>query len=369
MTTQPEQSRRAARLGPLVVFGAVVVLFAVVVITGLAQRGGAGLPTGLIGWLAAVVMAALYVKQSRRAEHRQTELNETRSALAISSGRFDALIRHAADVMIILTPTGTCIYISPSAQWVLGVQPETAVGRPLDVLLGSAAQKVLAQVHEISELPGLVASAEIQLTQPNGTPKVIEARLSNLVHDLSVGGIVLHLADITDRKSNEQHLKRQAGLDALTGLLNRSKLDEVLTAQWSDHIRRNRSFAVLFADLDGFKSVNDRFGHEAGDEVLREVGQRLRDVVRGEDLVIRYGGDEFVIICPNTDDEQSKVLATRFQDIVRRPILLANGVAEVGVSIGIALGPGNFTDVEALMRHADEAMYQVKGARSSQTPQ
>jgi diguanylate cyclase (GGDEF)-like protein/PAS domain S-box-containing protein len=355
--------------GALAVFVAVLAWFGVVLSAYMTKRTDLGVKLGLAGSLVAVVVAALLVQQNLVARRSTLALNEASQALRLIESRFDALLRHAADVVLILTPKGTCVYISPSATGFFGVQPEAALGRPIDVLLGTGAPKVLEQLHSVAGLPGLVASTEFQLTQPNGMTKVIEARLSNLVHDLSVGGIVLHLADITDRRKYEHLLERQAGSDALTGLLNRSRLDDVLKVQWSDHVRRGKTFAVLFGDLDGFKAVNDRFGHEAGDEVLREVSLRLRDAVRGHDIVVRYGGDEFVIVCPNTDVAESEAVAHRIQQTICQPILIPNGVAEVGISLGAALGPGPFPDVETLMRYADETMYRIKGAKQARSPQ
>ena len=182
---------------------------------------------------------------------------------------------------------------------------------------------------------------------------------------VAVGGVVLHLGDITDRHRNEQQLTQRAETDALTGLLNRSRLEGVLTGQWADHLRRNRNFALLFADLDGFKAVNDRCGHDAGDEVLREVSSRLRRVIRRDDVIVRYGGDEFIIVCPNTDHREAEIMARRVNDTVCQPVLLAAGVAQVGVSIGIAIGPGSYPDAEGLLRAADETLYRVKQAKSA----
>lgn len=349
--------------GAWVVLAAAMAIFGAAAVMFTRERIELAATLGLVGSFGAVVAAGLLLREGSHVRRGRSDLDEAKRSLQLVEARFDALLRHAADVVLILTPTGTCVYISPSAHWVLGVKPETAIGRPLDVLLGTGAPKVLDQLKAIANLPGLVASVEMQLVQPNGATKVVEARLSNLVHDLSVGGIVLHLADITDRRKYEQLLERQAGSDALTGLFNRSRLDDVLNLQWTDHMRRGRSFAVLFADLDGFKSVNDRFGHEAGDEVLREVGQRLTHAVRNHDVVVRYGGDEFVVVCPNTDRAESEVVAKRIQEAICTPILVTNGVAEVGVSTGIAIGPGGFADVEALMRNADDTMYRIKGAK------
>jgi diguanylate cyclase (GGDEF)-like protein/PAS domain S-box-containing protein len=366
---QTKQREVPTNSGALAVFVTVLAWFGVVVAAYVTKRTDLGVKLGLAGSFVGVVVAALSVRQHYVNRQSTIALNEATTALTLMSGRFDALLRHAADVVLILTPSGTCVYISPSATGFFGVQPDAALGRPVDVLLGTGAPKVLEQLRSVAGLPGLVASTEFQLTQPNGTTKVIEARLSNLVHDLSVGGIVLHLADITDRRKYEHLLERQAGSDALTGLLNRSRLDEVLKMQWSDHVRRGKTFAVLFGDLDGFKAVNDRFGHEAGDEVLREVSLRLRDAVRGHDIVVRYGGDEFVIVCPNTDAAESEAVSRRIQETICQPILVPNGVAEVGISLGAALGPGPFPDVDTLMRYADETMYRVKGAKPSRSRQ
>jgi diguanylate cyclase (GGDEF)-like protein/PAS domain S-box-containing protein len=364
-----EQKRGPSNAGALTIVGVSVLVLGGLLAATVPNNTELGARLGLASAVLALLYAVLLWREGRRFTGSSGELGEAKQSLQLVEARFDALLRHAADVVLILTPSGTCVYISPSSTWVIGVKPEAAIGRPLDALLGSGAPKVLEQLRSISGVPGLVASVEVHLSQPNGATKVVEARLSNLVHDLSVGGVVLHLADVTDRRRYEQLLERQAGSDALTGLFNRSRLDDVLKMQWADHLRRGQKFALLFCDLDGFKSVNDRFGHEAGDEVLREVARRLTQAVRGHDVVVRYGGDEFVIVCPNTDEALSEIVARRMHESICMPILVSNGVAGVGVSIGIAIGPGSFPDVETLMRHADELMYRIKGAKHANRPQ
>jgi diguanylate cyclase (GGDEF)-like protein/PAS domain S-box-containing protein len=344
-------------------------VIAAVVVAGLAVTGAAGVAAiiGLLGLLATGVLAYLLVKATSAHDRTEEQKDEAVRGLHLLESRFDALLRHAADVVVVLTTSGTCVYISPSADWVLGISPDAAVGRPLDVLLGTGAPKVLTQLQSVTALPGLIATLDIDMVQPDGTTKIIGARLANLVHDLAVGGVVLHLSDITAKRKYEQLLSRQAETDALTGLLNRARLDEVMNSQWTDHLRRGRNFTVFFADLDGFKDVNDRCGHEAGDEVLREVSNRLRQAVRSHDVVVRYGGDEFVVICPNTDRPEADMVARRIHDAVCHPVILNNGVAAVGVSIGIAIGPQGFNDPEGLMRFADEAMYRVKQSKPNRT--
>lgn len=322
---------------------------------------------GIGGLLMVGVLAYFVLRLTGEQDRNEVQRAEAMRGMQLLESRFDALLRHAADVVVVLTTNGTCVYISPSAETVLGIRPDVAVGRPLDVLLGTAAPKVLEQMKSISSLPGLFSSLNIDFVQPDGMTKVISARLANLVHDLAVGGVVLHLADITEKHKYEQLLAQQAKTDALTGLLNRAHLDEILRQQWGDHLRRGQNFSVFFADLDGFKDVNDRCGHEAGDEVLREVARRIKDAVRSHDIVVRFGGDEFVVVCPNADRNIADQVAQRIHAAVCQPIIVANGVTAVGVSIGIAIGPQGFQDPDALMRYADELMYRMKQSKPSKS--
>ncbi|MEM8983434.1 MAG: GGDEF domain-containing protein [Pseudomonadota bacterium] len=157
-----------------------------------------------------------------------------------------------------------------------------------------------------------------------------------------------------------QRLRQLALSDALTELPNRRAFEETLERAVSFGTRNNQPFAVLFFDLNGFKPINDTYGHDAGDDLLREVAARLRDLKRKEDFVARLGGDEFVMIAENSSPQDAAVIAQRLAHGIGEPVTLACGTVEVGVSIGIACFPDDADQRVELMRKADLAMYHAK---------
>jgi diguanylate cyclase (GGDEF)-like protein len=167
------------------------------------------------------------------------------------------------------------------------------------------------------------------------------------------------LEDITDRKQRELALTHDALHDPLTGLLNRAGLREHVDLAWTERTT-DAPMAILFGDLDGFKHVNDTLGHDAGDEVLVHVAQRLRTAVRAGDVVTRWGGDEFVVLCPAIE---SAADATRIADRIRvaleAPFRVGPGRAEIGISIGVALDTGQPLP-DLLIKDADAAAYRAK---------
>lgn len=167
--------------------------------------------------------------------------------------------------------------------------------------------------------------------------------------------------EIEQRKRVEKKIKYLAKHDDLTQLPNRSLLSDRLQQAIHLHQRHRLKFAVLFLDLDGFKAVNDRQGHDAGDRLLIEIAQRLQNAVRKNDTVSRFGGDEFVVILTElTDAEQALAVAGKLIAEVTEPYDLDGVTAEVTVSIGIAMYPDDSEQVDSLLRMADKAMYQVK---------
>ncbi|HSV53399.1 MAG TPA: sensor domain-containing diguanylate cyclase [Burkholderiaceae bacterium] len=150
--------------------------------------------------------------------------------------------------------------------------------------------------------------------------------------------------------------------DGLTGLPNRTLFHHSITQQLALCQRNKAELCILFIDLDGFKAVNDTFGHAAGDQLLREVSKRIAGACRGSDISSRLGGDEFAVALIHSDLEHSRVFATRLVELISQPYVLGEFQAEVSASIGVTHFPSTATDVDTLLRKADHAMYRAKSA-------
>jgi diguanylate cyclase (GGDEF)-like protein/PAS domain S-box-containing protein len=205
-------------------------------------------------------------------------------------------------------------------------------------------------------------SFEHRLLRPDGTVRWSRSALSCIESHLSGPQLVWTVDDVTEGRRVLDELRYLADHDLLTGLPNRRTavrwLDRCLDQEDGD-----RGIAVLFADLDGFKAVNDRLGHPSGDELLARVAQRLATIVRPGDMLCRYGGDEFVLVCSGVEDgEAAKRIAARCVEAVGQPFALERGEADISVSIGIALARPGATTSAAVLDRADAALYRCKSA-------
>jgi len=176
---------------------------------------------------------------------------------------------------------------------------------------------------------------------------------------------VSHQRELERRNAELQNkLKEMAFHDALTGLANRSLLEEHVERAIARARRSGELLGVHYIDLDGFKPVNDQYGHAAGDEVLCEVARRFNRAVRDGDVVARVGGDEFVVLQGGIgDDAAIRTLARRLLRSMHEPMRLTSGVSvRIGASLGIAIFPRDATHAETLLQLADADMYRVKDA-------
>jgi len=156
-------------------------------------------------------------------------------------------------------------------------------------------------------------------------------------------------------------LGRLALTDHLTGLANRAHFDRTLESEMAHAMRTGEPFSVLYMDLDGFKEINDRFGHAAGDDVLREIARRLAEQVREEDAVARFGGDEFGVVMRTSAQDSAQALAQRITKAVSAPIRISTGnTAVVGISIGLATYTEGMASGATLLDQADHALYEAK---------
>ena len=155
--------------------------------------------------------------------------------------------------------------------------------------------------------------------------------------------------------------------DPLTGFFNRSALPEFIDGALSDALRAGRTFGALYLDLDGFKAINDRLGHQAGDDILRMGAERIRAAVRSTDIVVRMGGDEFAVFAPDLCDHANlTALAARLVAVFKEPFVLEGRMADVRVSVGAAIAPEAGVDGTALRKKVDDALYRAKSAGRDQ---
>lgn len=197
---------------------------------------------------------------------------------------------------------------------------------------------------------------------------IVSFRLFDYVHLFSVSAvfflvffiiIVLYSYSLTAKiEHGRAKLAQERNIDALTGLLNRRALLERAAHMMQAGAAQGCEFVVMFADLDGFKAVNDTHGHHVGDRVLAEVAGRIAGVVRGVDLVARYGGDEFILILPATTKEGGELVARRVREVIH------DYAREKGIDFGVSIGMGRYPDhgatVEAVIAAVDQAMYRSK---------
>ena len=170
--------------------------------------------------------------------------------------------------------------------------------------------------------------------------------------------------EVTELRRAERELEHRASHDPLTGLPNRHRLQAELQSAIAHAAQTGDGLAVLYLDLDGFKEINDRGGHDAGDRLLREVAQRLQQGLRQGDLVARVGGDEFVVLLPGCRDaEAARTIADSLRARLSPPYTLPDGSVRLDASVGIACFPADGSDPDVLLAHADRAMYAAKRQR------
>jgi diguanylate cyclase (GGDEF)-like protein/PAS domain S-box-containing protein len=270
-----------------------------------------------------------------------------------------ALVHHATALLITLDREGRVLTANAELSRLLHHDIALVAGDAFEDLVHAKDRPL---VRDALARSGRTETVEANLERPNGELVTLDLSITDLRNDPLVNGYVVSGTDITDLKTTQQALRHMADHDGLTGLLSRrallAKLDHVVDDGYQHEI------VVLFCDLDGFKQVNDRIGHAAGDQVLIEVARRLERALRPQDLVGRLGGDEFVVVLPRADEPTRREIADRITRTLSEPIFAGDQLVEVGVSIGTAT-TGDQPTVTQLLATADDAMYEVKRARRS----
>ena len=242
-----------------------------------------------------------------------------------------------------------------------GISPNRMLGKSVAELFGTDFFEQRKQ-YALRCLDGETVCFENEIGVP-GMPRELESTYIPHMKDGVAQGFYVLSSDITIVKRQERMLQLLARSDALTGLPNRRSYGEKLQETVDRSFRYGRGFSVMFLDVDNFKKINDTQGHGAGDDVLKEIAQRLLASVRETDTVSRLGGDEFTIILDDVTEQEDAVrVAQKILDAIRKPFLVAGVSRNVSISIGIACAAESASDVARITKAADDALYQAKAA-------
>ncbi|MCW8918987.1 MAG: EAL domain-containing protein [Gammaproteobacteria bacterium] len=282
------------------------------------------------------------------------------------------LLESAAEGIFGVDVNGVTTFVNPAAVKMLGYEEEELIGKPMHALIhhhhaDGSDYPVVNCPMSLTLRTGVPHFVDDEvLWHKGGRPIPVEYNSTPIFKGGAVVGTVVSFSDISQRIEAESRLEYQAYFDALTGLANRRLLMDRLEQALTRAQRHNHMGGLLFLDLDNFKTINDSLGHKVGDELLCMVAERLLAAVRAEDTVARMGGDDFVILLPEVDDdpehcvEALQEVADKCCEYVARPYPVQGHELHVTTSIGIALFPMGVETADDLLKQADTAMYRAK---------
>ena len=302
------------------------------------------------------------------------EINEQNQALIDSRQQLDAerqryqeLFNLAPDGYLVTNATGIIQAANIAIAAMLQISPDSLIGKPLLLFFPEcdrpAIRTILTQLHPRSPLPVSPIQIEaIQLRRRIDPPIDVGVTLTcSYQSSGQISHIRWLLRDITQQREAIAKIHRQAFYDPLTELPNRALLDTYLLKILAQAQRQRHQVAIAFLDLDRFKIINDTFGHSVGDDILRQVGQRLQGCLRTEDLLVRWGGDEFIIVLPLVRAlEDVRKMCDRLITSLQPTFYVDHHTLHISTSIGVAFYPNHGLGSETLLRRADQALYQAK---------
>jgi diguanylate cyclase (GGDEF)-like protein/PAS domain S-box-containing protein len=281
-------------------------------------------------------------------------------ALARREQRIRALVEHSSDVVSLLDPELRVLWQATSVRGLLGLEPGSLDGTTITSIAHPDDQNMLESFLRAQPTGGAPATVRSRLRHSDGRWLDVEMVAENRFADPEVEGLVLNMRDITERKAFEDELRHQAFHDSLTGLANRALFEDRLQHALARSLRALHSLAVLFLDLDDFKTVNDSLGHRAGDTLLKGIAARIDPLLRPSDTAARLGGDEFAVLLDGVDGEiQARAIAHRILDALHAPFTIDGRKLNVTASIGLAMN-NQPARADELLRNADIAMYAAK---------
>jgi len=308
---------------------------------------------GLLAWL----LLQQGLKTVKILDASYARLSSSRAALAASEKRFRDVAESASDWLWEIDRNTCLTYLSSRFEEITGHSRSSWLGRPMAELL-NADETTLRDWLAAPDAP-----LRCSYHAADGGQRHYRLSARAILLDGANLGFRGTAADITEETRAQAHIHYLSQHDPLTGLPNRSRLQEHLTAKLHALNGANAKLTLLYIDLDRFKPVNDTMGHAAGDEVLVRVAERLRQCIRADDLVARIGGDEFVMVISRLRDQDDiRQLCTRLLESLAKPFGYGQQQVFIGASIGVAIAPQDSSQASELLRCADVALYQAKNS-------
>src|SRR3954452_11783799 len=320
-----------------------------------------------LGWIGSMTIGLLLLCllgwRMHRIQRRCAVAEQARDAERRSDARLHALVRHSSDVVAVVDGASQVRWLAESVHDGLGDDFAVLVGRGLiDLVHPDDAVHATRFLEKAALRLGRAGSLSVRLRGADGEYRVVEAIAHNHVGDPLIDGILLNLRNVSERVALEEQLRHQAFHDDLTGLANRALFEDRLTLALSRTRRHDGQVAVVFIDLDDFKTVNDSLGHAVGDELLRATAQRLADCLRAQDTAARLGGDEFAILLEDlSGPDEAWQIAERLRRALEPPLVLDGRQIALSASLGLEC-PGLDVTAADVLGNADLAMYAAKDA-------
>jgi len=306
----------------------------------------------LVAVCAGILLIGLYHRNNLEAD-RQRKLRE-------SEARIRAIVEAANDCIMITSEEGVIESCNPAVTEIFGYSPKEVLGKHINILAAephrSAINQYVRNYLETGKKKIIGSRLEVEGQHEDGTPFPLELSVSEIMvgETRSFVGI---MRDLTERKKAENILEELASTDPLTSLFNRRKLNEFLEQEISRAKRYKTDFSVIMIDIDHFKNINDTYGHQEGDRVLKALGMRVKDTIRESDILARWGGEEFMILAVNTDLPNAQIVAEKIRTDIE--IQHVADIVEFTVSVGVTQFKDS-DDVASLVDRVDKALYQAK---------
>ncbi|TCI35206.1 EAL domain-containing protein [Exiguobacterium sp. SH1S4] len=280
--------------------------------------------------------------------------------LELREQQYRSLFAYHAEPIFLFDLDGEVLSVNEAGSSVLGHDTETLIGSNiLDIIEQTDRSAYTNVLRDLTN--GRPQTLDVNVVTEDGSARVWQLMNIPMIIDGEVEGIYAIVKDITQMIVQQEQILYQANHDSLTGLHNRYALQEQIERLIAD----GRPFTLMFSDLDGFKEINDQFGHHMGDQLLQHIGKRLRSALLPNEYAGRLGGDEFIVVAEHNDDE---ILVERLRRLVYRPpYFMAGNLVEIHASIGIVRYPEHGTTLKHLLSNADLAMYKAKDKGRDET--